>query len=121
DLWREVMRQAEGLGLQLDLDGRPRVLQADPAYRARSERREAWRATRPPEAAHVVEPDAERVAQVVAAADWTPAELSRALSVAAESHVVLPPLRAGLAQVVAAEAGRLDQALEAHTMVERER
>jgi hypothetical protein len=113
DVWREVRERAEAAGVPLEHEGKPRVLQGEAAYNARLERREAWQAEQPKEHRHLMEPGAIERAHVVTDDPWASTALTRAVSVAGESHVVVPELRPGLAQEVNAEAERMQTAMEA--------
>ena len=113
DLWRQVRERAEAAGLPLEHEGQPRVLQGEAAYNARLQRREAWQAEQPREHRHLMEPGTVERAYVVTDDPWASTALTRAVSVAAESHVVVPELRPGLAQEVNAEADRMQAAMEA--------
>lgn len=86
-------------------DPAARILQADAAYAARRQRRDEWLRHLDPQtpARHLAEPGAIPRAYVVADEPWASAGMVRALSVAAESHLLIPPMRRGLAQQVAAE------------------
>jgi hypothetical protein len=90
-----------------------RIVQADPAYEARRQRREAWIREDPSRAtSHKPEPDAPSRAYVVAGHLGASRELTRAVSVAAESHLLTTPLRPWLAQEVELAATRLATADE---------
>jgi conjugative relaxase-like TrwC/TraI family protein len=113
DLWRQVRERAEAAGVALEHEGQPRVLQGEAAYNARLQRREAWQAEQPRERRHLIEPGAIERAYVVTDDPWARTELTRAVSVANESHVVVPQLRPALAEEVNAEAVRMQAAMEA--------
>jgi conjugative relaxase-like TrwC/TraI family protein len=119
ELWRQVREQAEAAGLPLDRDGQPRVLQGEAAYQARQQRRAAWQAEQPKEGRHLMEPDVIERAHVVTDDPWPSTALTRAVSVAAESHVVMPQLRPAIAQEVTAEAERLQTAMAARAEEQR--
>ncbi len=92
-----------------------RIVRADPAYESRVQRREAWLQAREPNderSAHMPEPGAIPRAYVVATEPWASGALTRAVSVAAESHLVVPHLRPGLASSVDAEAAQIRAAQE---------
>ncbi|HEY7201966.1 MAG TPA: hypothetical protein VIC57_17220 [Candidatus Dormibacteraeota bacterium] len=113
DLWRQVREGAEAADVPLEHEGQPRVLQGEAAYNARLQRREAWQAEQPRERRHLMEPGTIERAYVVTDDPWARTELTRAVSVAAESHVVVPQLRPALAEEVNAEAVRMQDAMEA--------
>ncbi len=92
-----------------------RVLRADAAYESRVRQREAWwQAMGPDErhGAHLPEPGSVPRAYVVATEPWASDGLTRAVSVAAESHLVVPHLRPGLASRVDLEAAQIKAAQE---------
>ncbi len=90
-----------------------RIVQADVAYEARLQRREAWLRKDPARlTSPVPEPHVAPRAYVVAGHLGASRALTRAVSVAAESHVLTTPLRLWLAQEVELAAARLSTAEE---------
>jgi len=89
------------------------------AYQARQQRRAAWQAEQPKERRHLMEPDVIERAHVVTNDPWPSTALTKAVSVAAESHVVMPQLRPAIAQEVTAEAERLQVAMAARAEEQR--
>jgi len=89
-------------------DAASRIVRADVAYEARRQRREAWLREDPARATSPVpEPDAAPRAYVVAGHLGASRALTRAVSVAAESHMLTTPLRPWLAQEVDLAAARM--------------
>ena len=97
-----------------------RVLRAEEAYRTRRERREPWEAQQKPQDRHRVEPDTVPRAYVVAADHQARAALTRAVSVAAESHLITKAPRIGLAAQIEAHAAEIKRVLENRSRDERE-
>jgi conjugative relaxase-like TrwC/TraI family protein len=92
-----------------------RIVLADHAYNRRLQRRGEWLEAMEPQRrsfAHMPEPGAIPRVYVMAAEPWASSALTRAVSVAAESHLVVPHLRPGLAQKVAAEEASMKAAQE---------
>ena len=95
-----------------------RIFMADAAYDSRRQRREAWLESLEPQArrsAYMAEPEAMARAYVVADEPWASAALVRAVSVAAESHLVVPQIRPSLARDIAAEAESIRTSMETQT------
>jgi conjugative relaxase-like TrwC/TraI family protein len=113
DLWRRVREQAEAAGQPVEVEGQPRVLQGHAAYEARYQRWHQWFKDAPHDTRHLPEPGVIPRAYVVTDEPWNSVPLTEALNVAAESHVVVPPLRPAMAQEVAAESYRLQAAMAA--------
>jgi hypothetical protein len=88
-------------------------VRADAAYEARRQRREAWLDQGSPRnERHLPEPGTIARAYVVTADPYASPQLTRAVSVAAESHLLTTPLRLWLAGEVGREAKRLRTAEE---------
>jgi hypothetical protein len=90
-----------------------RIVQASPAYDDRVQRRARWLQQleqHQQRTAHLPEPGAVPRAYVVATEPWASPALTRGLSVAAESHLVVPTLRSGMAEQVETEAADIKAA-----------
>jgi len=115
-----------GLGeSQREALAEPVIVHAVDGYTARAERRERWLDSdnRVRTYGAHVEPGTPSRAYVVASEPWASETLVRAVSVAAESHLVVPRLRPGLVCQVEAEAQRIraGQALRQLQRDERQR
>jgi hypothetical protein len=108
----ELARRPE---LAADVEKRSRLVDADAAYAERQRRREEWvqRQTTPARRARV-EPGTIPRAYVVADEPWASMALTRAASVAAESHLVTSPPRPIIAEQTAAEVERIREGLARH-------
>ena len=106
-------------------DGKPRILQAETAYELRRERRSAWQKQSRISLGHIVEPDVTEKAYVLAPPAASGGrgydDMTRGLSVAAETHLVTHQPDAWMAAHVSVEARRLQESMAAREAAEQVR
>jgi conjugative relaxase-like TrwC/TraI family protein len=98
-----------------DVEKRNRLVEAERAYQERAQRSESWcrqqheRYKAEGRRERWVEPGVIPRAYVVADEPWASTELTKAVSVAAESHIITRPQRPWMAQQIQGEAERIRQ------------
>jgi hypothetical protein len=100
----ELQKQPE---LAADVEKRSRIRDPELAYQERVQRREVWQAQTAPAPTPRVEPGAIGRGYVVADEPWASPELTKAVSVAADTHLITTRPRPFIAKAVQAEADRL--------------
>ena len=114
---RAAMARAAAEDLQSGADPEPRIVHAGRAYEERLARRSEWQQRAGAEGDRVVEPDVEQRAYVVAPAapgsGWPYRDMTRALSIAATSHLFSPVPDQGTATASAREAAVMRESMAA--------